>query len=122
MSSENKAYSFDEETWHTDIESAFNDALDGGDFNEGDWVNISTGDIFEPPHTFFFSGWEMIEQAQERAVDNFGEHGDGYLDSMTSEDAQELEELVAGWAEKKHGKVNFYHVNNAVQEKMRIPS
>lgn len=96
------------EEYFRDIESAI-DRLEVGE-------TLYQGVIAHPDiRTFINADW-LIQDIQERVMDDNGEWADDYLTNITVDEVAELKELIAQYLEKKHAP-DFY---NATQVSERI--
>jgi len=106
------AYSFDEEQYHEDIESAIDDAFNTGDYNVGDTITIYRGKSTRATHKEFIWIDEIIESMQDRALDNYNEWADDYLTDLTHEKVKQLESVIVKWFEENSKKPRFYTVTD----------
>ena len=66
------------------------------------------------PSPCFMDASDAIEYMQERAYDEYGEYAESFLDGLTSEAKQELEDFLEAW-QTKYGDVTFYNVSDVVE-------
>ncbi|HJV75394.1 MAG TPA: hypothetical protein VJ654_14300 [Noviherbaspirillum sp.] len=103
------AYSFNEENYNgseTSIEAAIAEALAEADDREAFWIGkckrfVGRGDADD-----------VIERLQEQCYEECGEFGETYLEDVTKEERQELEDFITAWAARVD-RSNFYTVEGA---------
>jgi len=113
------AYSFDEERFYGDIQSAIDDAENTGDFKTGDTITIYKGRSCRAQHSEFIWVDNFIEDMQLRAYDNYGEFGEDYLIGLEKQKVKELESLIVNWFKKNVPEPTFYSVAN-VEETQHV--
>lgn len=102
------AYSLNEEIYHSKDYVA--DMIEDSEKDEVDC--IYAGECIYKKHEDFIDADEIIEMAKDRAYEN-NEYAEGYLDDITKEKEQELNELIVGWFNNNAKQPTFFTVKNA---------
>ncbi|MCB1723256.1 MAG: hypothetical protein KDJ39_06130 [Gammaproteobacteria bacterium] len=103
-------YSHDGEEYG-DYDTALFRAIDGPDeVKVGDTVTLFEGEAVTAMHQMFVNVDRLIEEIQERAMDDYDDYADRYLTDI--EDASELETLIVDWLNKNAAAPTFYTVQN----------
>ena len=103
-------YSHDGEEYG-DYDTALFRAIDGPDeVKVGDTVTLFEGEAVTAMHQMFVNVDRLIEEIQERAMDDYDDYVDRYLTDI--EDASELETLIVDWLNKNAAAPTFYTVQN----------
>lgn len=103
------------EAWSTNNEdfrfSSLEDLIDSnsGELEVGQTVYV--GDGRKPKLSEFCDANDVIELMQNRGYDIGGEFADGFMDDVSMEEKQELNDLLTSWMEK-HVTINFYTVHD----------
>lgn len=103
------------EAWSTNNEdfrySSLEDLIDSnsGELTVGQTVYV--GDGRKPKMSEFCDANDVIELMQNRCYDIGGEYADGFMDDISVEEKQELNELLKNWMEK-HVAIDFYTVHD----------
>lgn len=63
----------------------------------------------------------ILEHMQEWAYDDMNDFASDYLDNVTQEQKDELEQLISDWANKHNISPNFCSVGNVVEILVDIP-
>lgn len=103
------AYSHDEEIFHDDLTSAIDAAQPDEDQKS---VNLYRGEIQEQGHERFICANWIVEDMQNRAMDNCGEFAETYLDDIDKEKTDALHDLILKWLNENAEKPTFYMVSN----------
>lgn len=102
------------EAWSTNNEdfnySSLEDLIDSncGDLDVGQTVYV--GDGRKPKLSEFCDADDVIELMQNRGYDIGDEYAEGFMDDISPEAKQELDDLLKNWM-KKHVAINFYTVH-----------
>ena len=87
---------------------------------DGTPSSFAVAQIFSP--SFGIDAGSVLESIQENAYSEGGEFSDGYLDDVTKEQEEELEqklnEVFAEWLTKYNHQPAFYYIDNI--EKVRL--
>lgn len=97
-------WSTDEETYNID---SLGDLIRDYDIEAG--TTVYYGKAAKPSASSFIDTDDIIEDAQNRASDNYGEFAECFLDDITDEAKKELNDFLSAWMEK-YGVVTFYMV------------
>lgn len=103
------------EAWSTNNEdfrySSLEDLIDSnsGEFEAGQTVYVGEGR--RPKVSEFCDADDVIEMMQNRAYDIGGEYADGFMDDISAEEKQELNDLLKNWMDK-HVSIDFYTVHD----------
>ncbi|MBM4206812.1 MAG: hypothetical protein FJ190_01940 [Gammaproteobacteria bacterium] len=106
------------EAWSTNNEdfnySSLEDLIDSniGELAVGQTVYV--GDGRKPKLSEFCDANDVIELMQNRGYDIGGEYADHFMDDVTPEAKQELDEFLKSWMEK-HVTINFYTVHDVLE-------
>jgi len=100
-----KVFSLDETAYHDydEIVAIMKD--------EGERDFIFMGNKIPQKHSYFLSVSCLIEDMQDRACE-LGEWAEGYLDDVTKEQKEELNNLVLDWFNKNITEPSFFLVEN----------
>lgn len=95
--------------WSKDCEYFNSDSLHeiirDHDLKAGDQCYFGTKDA--PAASSFIDVDDIIEDAQNRAMDNYGEFAESFLDDVTDEAKKELGDFLSVWMDK-NAAVRFY--------------
>ena len=103
------------EAWSTNNEDFNYQSLEdlinsnSGELEVGQTVYV--GDGKRPELSELCNADKVIELIEIRGCDIGGEYAEGFMDNISSEAEQELEELLKSWMEK-HVTINFYTVHD----------
>lgn len=103
------------EVWSTNNEDfrygSLEDLIDSnsGELTVGQTVYVGEGR--RPKLSEFCDADDVVELMQNRGYDIGGEYADNFMDDITPEAKQELDELLKNWMEK-HVTINFYTVHD----------
>jgi hypothetical protein len=75
------------------------------------------GAAYSPSPIRFIDADSIIEYAQERAYDDFGDYAEDFLNGVTDEEKKNLNDFLREWLER-NADVTFYSVTD--QEKYKI--
>lgn len=103
------------EAWSTNNEdfnySSLEDLIDSNSGELAVGQTVYVGDGRKPKLSEFCDANDVIEMMQNRACDIGGEYAESFMDDVSGEAVQELDDLLKSWMEK-HVTVNFYTVHN----------
>ena len=105
----NLFYSLNEEEYH-DIDYIAQELEDDKEI-----LTVFVGEGIKPTHKQFIECIDICEEMQNYAYDEFDEYSEGYLDGITKEQKEELNNLIASWFDKNIQEPNFYRIKNAKQ-------
>lgn len=103
----NLFYSLNEEEYH-DIDYIAQELED-----DKELLTVFVGEGIKPTHKQFIVAIDICEEMQNKAYDEFDEYSEGYLDGITKEQEEELNNLIASWFDKNIQEPNFYRIKNA---------
>lgn len=103
---QNLFYSLNEEEYH-DIDYIAQELEDDKEI-----LIVFVGEGIKPTHKQFIEAIDICEEMQNRAYDEFDEYSEGYLDGITKEQEEELNNLIANWFDKNIQEPNFYRIKN----------
>ncbi len=103
------------EAWSTNNEdfnySSLDDLINSNSGELAVGKTVYVGDGRKPKLSEFCNANDVIELMQNRGYDIGGEYADTFMDDISSEAKQELNELLKNWMEK-HVTINFYTVHD----------
>jgi len=103
------------EAWSTNNEDFNYNSLDdlvnsnSGELEVGQVVYVGEGR--RPKLSELCDADDVIEMMQNRAYDIGGEYADGFMDDISAEEKQALNDLLQTWMEK-HVSIDFYTVHD----------
>jgi hypothetical protein len=106
--SELKAWSTNNEDFNY---GSLEDLIDSNSSELAVGQTIYVGDGRQPKYSEFCDANDVIELMQNRGYEIGGEYADSFMDDVSAEAKQELNDLLKSWMEK-HVTVNFYTVHD----------
>lgn len=106
-------YSHNEEDWVEDFDDALESAKDCCLYDH-DRPTVYVGDKVEITHKGLSTciGSVIVDNMQEWAYEEAGDHADSYLDDLDSDKLKQLSDHVAKWLDANAEKPVFYAVKN----------
>jgi hypothetical protein len=102
-------WAHDEENYSSD---SLHDLIRDYDLKAGAMVH--SGVAYHPSPSMFVDADDVIEYAQERAYDEFGEYAECFLDGVTDEEKKKLDDFISDWLER-NSQITFYSLRDITE-------
>lgn len=104
-----EVYSLCGADWDEDLDCLIDE------FDMGETFTYYAGETEKVSHGHFIDGTRVIENMQDRAYDEVGEHADGYLDDLSASHGKELGAVIEKFINSVAKPTKFYSVINIVE-------
>lgn len=105
-------------------DNSIEEAIEACEADENGLVTIWQGEATKPPISRFIDAGTIIEQMAERAMDEFSDYAECWLEHVPKEQIEELDnelsKILEQWAAKHEQQPNFYSVNNIKEISIRF--